>query len=159
MQDHQRNTGRRATILLAEDDPGDQELTRRALHVDSLTIDLQIVEDGEEALCYLRREGQYAGEGCAPFPDLILLDLNMPRMGGRELLKVLKADPHLGRIPVVLTTSKQEADILRSYDLGCNSYIQKSVDMRQFTDAVRQLGHYWFEVVTLPTEVSDGDSE
>ena len=151
MQDGQRKTGRKAVILLAEDDLGDQELTRRALQDDSLTVDLHIVEDGEEALSYLRREGDYAEEHSAPRPDLVLLDLNMPRMSGRELLKVLKDDPDLSRIPVVvLTTSEQEADILRSYDLGCSSYIQKPVDMQQFTNAVRQLGRYWFEVVTLP---------
>ncbi len=155
MQVCQRNTERSVTILLAEDDPGDQELTRRALQIDSLTIDLQIVEDGEETLLYLRREGRFAGHGCAPFPDLILLDLNMPRIGGREVLEAIKDDPRLSRIPVVvLTTSAQDTDIIRSYDLGCNSFIQKPVDMRQFTETVRQLGRYWFEVVTLPSTVS-----
>ena len=152
MCDAAGSPGTRITILLAEDDPGDQELTRRALQNDLDRIDLRIVEDGEEALDYLRQRDAYADPDDAPRPDLILLDLNMPRMNGREVLKVMKGDADLGRIPVVvLTTSEQEADILRSYDLGCNSYIQKPVDMDQFVNAVRQLGKYWFEVVTLPT--------
>jgi len=113
---------------------------------------LHIVGDGEEALEYLRREGRYSNPADAPRPDLILLDLNMPRMNGRELLKVLGEESELGRIPVVvLTTSEQEVDILRSYDLGCNSYIQKPVEMDQFVSSVRQLGHYWFDVCTLPS--------
>lgn len=149
---HGNETGaRRAIILLVEDDPGDQELTRRALSHESLSIDLQIANDGVEALNYLRREAEYADESLSPRPDLILLDLNMPRMTGRDLLKYLKEAPDLARIPiVVLTTSEQEADILRSYDLGCNSYIQKPVEMPQFVHAVEQLGRYWFDVVTLP---------
>lgn len=134
-----------------EDDPGDQELTRRALQNERSRADLRIVDDGEEALLYLRREERFSGPSCAPRPDLILLDLNMPRMNGRELLQILKKDPDLGRIPVVvLTTSEQETDILRSYDLGCNSYIKKPVDMKQFVSAVQQFGNYWFDVVTLP---------
>ena len=154
MSERQSNSKNRITILLVEDDPGDQELTRRALHDDLLGANLNIVGDGEEALDYLRRDGAFSEPEAAPRPDLILLDLNMPRMNGRELLKVLKTDPDLCRIPVVvLTTSEQEADILRSYDLGCNSYIQKPVDMDQFVDAVRKLGHYWFSVVTLPNAV------
>ena len=151
MSEYSRNAKRKIVILLAEDDPGDQELTRRALQHDATRIELRIVEDGEEALEYLRRQGVFSQPQAAPRPDLILLDLNMPRMNGRELLKILKDDPDLGRIPVViLTTSEQEADILRSYDTGCNSYIQKPVDMDQFVHAVRQLGQYWFEIVTLP---------
>lgn len=141
----------RITILLAEDDPGDQELTRRALKNDTGRIDMRVVEDGMEALDYLRRQGAYVDPASAPRPDLILLDLNMPRMNGREVLQALKHDPDLGRIPVVvLTTSQQEADILRSYDLGCNSYIQKPVEMDQFVNVLQQLGKYWFEIVTLP---------
>ncbi len=142
---------KRVVILLAEDDPGDQELTRRALQQDVFRVDLQIVEDGEQALDYLHRRGIYQDVVAFPSPDLILLDLNMPRVNGREVLQDLKRDSQLNRIPVVvLTTSEQEADILRSYDLGCNSYIQKPVDIDQFIEAVRQLGRYWFEVVTLP---------
>jgi CheY-like chemotaxis protein len=139
------------TLLLVEDDAGDQELTRRALAHDSLPIDLRIVNDGEEAMDYLRRRNKFLDVIDSPRPDLILLDLNMPRMNGREVLEQLKGDRDLGRIPVVvLTTSQQEADILQSYDLGCNSYIRKPVEMDQFIDAVQQLGKYWFEVVTLP---------
>ena len=137
------------TILLIDDDAGDQELTRRALK--ELQVDLKIVNDGEEALEYLAREGAYFDPIDSPRPDLILLDLNMPRMNGQEFLSVFNANPDLSRIPVVvLTTSRQEVDILRSYDLGCNSYIQKPVEMDQFINAVQQLGRYWFEVVTLP---------
>jgi CheY-like chemotaxis protein len=125
------------------------------LQSDLFGTELRIVEDGEEALEYLRREGAYADPETSPRPDLMLLDLNMPRMNGRELLKTLKDDPDLDRIPVcVLTTSEQEADILRSYDLGCNSYIQKPVEMDQFMNAVRKLGQYWFDVVTLPSAVA-----
>jgi CheY-like chemotaxis protein len=155
MSEYGRDSRRRITILLVEDDPGDQELTRRALQDDLVRTDLRVVEDGEDALEYLRREGVYSDPEDSPRPDLMLLDLNMPRMNGRELLKILKDDPDLGRIPVcVLTTSEQEADILRSYDLGCNSYIQKPVEMDQFVNAVQRLGQYWFDVVTLPTAAS-----
>ncbi|HEX5102825.1 MAG TPA: response regulator [Pirellulaceae bacterium] len=150
MQDIRR-TSKRVVILLAEDDPGDQELTRRALQHDVLRADLRVVENGEEALDYLYRRGRFAEPGTAPRPDLILLDLNMPKLGGREVLAELKRDPSLCRIPVVvLTTSNQETDIVKSYDLGCNSYIQKPVDIEQFMDSVRKLENYWFEVVTLP---------
>jgi len=142
---------RLAVILLAEDDPGDQELTRRALEEDVVRVDLRIVCDGEEALDYLQRRGQYADPESSPRPDLILLDLNMPRLTGREVLHTLKTSPDLCRIPVVvLTTSQQEADILATYDLGCNSYVQKPVDIDQFINVVRKMGNYWFEIVTLP---------
>lgn len=142
---------RNAVILLAEDDPGDQELTRRALRDDVLPADLRIVGNGEEALAYLRCEGRYTDETVAPRPDLILLDLNMPGMNGREVLHVIKGDDGLARIPVVvLTTSAQEADIQQSYQLGANSYIEKPADMAQFAKIIRQLGRYWFDVVTLP---------
>lgn len=146
-----RKPSRLAVILLVDDDPGDQELTRRALEEDVVRVDLRVASDGEEALDYLLRRGDYAGALDAPRPDLILLDLNMPRMNGREVLEVLKKSPDLCRIPVViLTTSKQEADIVTTYDLGCNSYVQKPVDIDQFIHVVRKMGNYWFEVVTLP---------
>ena len=146
--------GRLAVILLAEDDPGDQELTRRALEEDVLRVDLRIVSDGDEALDYLFQRGAFADKLAAPRPDLMLLDLNMPKRNGREVLQVLKASPDLCRIPVVvLTTSQQEADIISTYDLGCNSYVQKPVDLDQFIDVVRKLGNYWFEIVTLPHNV------
>jgi CheY-like chemotaxis protein len=148
--------GKRVVILLVEDDPGDQELTRRALQGDLLRTDLQIVENGEEALDYLYRRGRFAAREAAPRPDLILLDLNMPRLGGREVLAHIKHDPELGRIPVVvLTTSTQETDIVKSYDLGCNSYIHKPVDIEQFIRVIRQLENYWFELVTLPPIASE----
>ncbi len=148
----QPNYGKRVVILLVEDDPGDQELTRRALQDDVLRTDLRIANNGEEALEYLQRQGRYAEPGAAPRPDLILLDLNMPKRNGREVLKEIKADEELCRIPiVVLTTSEQEADIVQSYDLGCSSYIQKPVDIDQFIAVVRRLGNYWFEIVTLPS--------
>ncbi len=117
-----------------------------------LRTDLRIANNGEEALEYLQRQGRYAEPGAAPRPDLILLDLNMPKRNGREVLKEIKADEELCRIPiVVLTTSEQEADIVQSYDLGCSSYIQKPVDIDQFIAVVRRLGNYWFEIVTLPS--------
>lgn len=145
------SASKRVVILLAEDDPGDQELTRRALQGDILRTDLRIVENGEEAVDYLLRRGRFADPADAPRPDLILLDLNMPRMGGREVLAQIKHKPELGRIPVVvLTTSTQETDIVKSYDLGCNSYIHKPVDIEQFIQVIRQLKNYWFELVTLP---------
>ena len=151
MRNIESEGSKRVVILLAEDDLGDQELTRRALQEDVVRSDLHIVCDGEEMLDYLFRRGQYEEPDKSPRPDLILLDLNMPKVNGREALKVLKQDIELSRIPiVVLTTSEQEADILRSYDLGCSSYIQKPVDIDQFVDAVRKLGNYWFDVVTLP---------
>ncbi|NND96172.1 MAG: response regulator [Pirellulaceae bacterium] len=145
-----------AVILLVEDDPGDQELTRRALKHDSLNVDLRIAEDGEQAMDYLTRSGSFSDPATCPVPDLILLDLNMPKMNGREVLAELRNHELLSRIPVVvLTTSEQEMDILRSYDLGCNSYIQKPVDIDQFTESVRRLGTYWFGVVTLPPVHAD----
>lgn len=151
MQTFTEQAYRRAVILLAEDDPGDQELTRRALAEDVVRTDLRIVKDGQEALDYLLREGEYSDPATSPRPDLILLDLNMPRVDGKQVLKRLKAYPDLDHIPlVVMTTSTQEEDILRSYDLGCNSFVQKPVDINRFVNAVRELGHYWFELVTLP---------
>ena len=151
-----KRPGRNVVILLAEDDPGDQELTRRALENDAFATDLRIVADGEEVLEYLERRGRYEHAGTAPSPDLILLDLNMPKMNGREVLEVLRQNPATARIPVVvLTTSQQEADILRSYDLGCNSFIQKPVELDAFVETVRKLGDYWFDVVTLPPVTVD----
>ena len=143
--------GKPAVILLAEDDPGDQELTRRALEQSRIRNDLYIVEDGEEALDYLLRRGRYEDPASSPKPDLMLLDLNMPKMDGKQLLKQMRADPNLRRIPVVaLTTSKQESDIIRTYDLGANSYIVKPVDMDQFVNAIKVLKDYWFQIVVLP---------
>jgi CheY-like chemotaxis protein len=143
--------GKPAVILLAEDDPGDQELTRRALAQSRIRNELYIVEDGEEALDYLLRRGRYQDPDSSPKPDLMLLDLNMPKMDGKQLLQQMRADPSLRRIPVVaLTTSEQENDIIRTYDLGANSYIVKPVDMDQFVNAIRVLKDYWFQIVVLP---------
>jgi CheY-like chemotaxis protein len=143
--------GKLAVILLAEDDPGDQELTRRALEQSRIRNELYIVEDGEEALDYLLRRGRYQDPDSSPKPDLMLLDLNMPKMDGKQLLQQMRADPSLRRIPVVaLTTSEQENDIIRTYDLGANSYIVKPVDMDQFVNAIKVLKDYWFQIVVLP---------
>lgn len=139
-------------ILLVEDDPGDQALTRRALEEGGMPIELRIVEDGEEALEYLQQKGRFAAPGAAPPPDLVLLDLNLPRLDGKQVLERMRADPALRKLPVVaLTTSRHEADIARTYELGANSYIAKPVDMDQFVSTLRELGNYWFRLVLLPT--------
>ncbi|HTY88838.1 MAG TPA: response regulator [Candidatus Acidoferrum sp.] len=141
------------TILLADDDPDDRQLTRDAFAENRLVNMLHTVEDGEELMEYLRRQGRYADQKNAPLPGLILLDLNMPRKDGREALKEIKADPELRRIPiVVLTTSKAEEDILRTYDLGVNSYVTKPVTFKSLVELIKVLGRYWFEVVELPPE-------
>ncbi|MCX7867815.1 response regulator [Limisphaera sp. VF-2] len=141
------------TILMADDDPDDRELTREAFRESRLANEFHTVEDGEELLDYLHRRGRYAALNGAPLPGLILLDLNMPRKDGREALREIKSDPHLRRIPiVVLTTSKAEEDILRSYDLGVNSYVTKPVTFQSLVELVRVLGRYWFEVVELPPD-------
>jgi CheY-like chemotaxis protein len=147
----EQNT-KRAIVLLAEDDPGDQELTRRALQEDVLRTTLYVVSDGEEAMDFLLRRGDYDDPAAAPRPDLLLLDLNMPKLDGRQVLQQIRKDEGLRRLPVVvLTTSKQEEDIIRSYDVGCNSFITKPVDIGAFMRTVREMGSYWFELVTLPT--------
>lgn len=126
-------------------------MTRRALEQSRIRNDLYIVEDGEEALDYLLRRGKYEDPASSPKPDLMLLDLNMPKMDGKQLLKQMRVDPNLRRIPVVaLTTSKQEKDIIRTYDLGANSYIVKPVNMDQFINAIKVLKDYWFQIVVLP---------
>lgn len=145
--------GKMITILLADDDPDDRKLTQDAFTENRLVNVLHCVEDGEELMEYLRREGRYAAQKDAPLPGLILLDLNMPRKDGREALKEIKADPALRRIPVVvLTTSKAEEDILRTYDLGVNSYVTKPVTFKSLVELIKVLGRYWFEVVELPPD-------
>ena len=135
-------------ILLVEDSPSDAELTIEALRDAKLRNRLSHVEDGVEALRFVRREGGYAQ---APRPDLILLDLNLPRKDGREVLAELKADADLGTIPVVvLTTSRAEQDVLRAYQLQANCYITKPVDFEQFLQVVRSIESFWLYVVTLP---------
>jgi CheY-like chemotaxis protein len=145
--------GNMITILLADDDPDDRQLTRDAFKENRLANALATVEDGEELLEYLHRRGKYKHLEGTPLPGLILLDLNMPRKDGREALKEIKAHPEFRRIPiVVLTTSKAEEDILRTYDLGVNSYITKPVTFKSLVEIVKVLGRYWFEVVELPPE-------
>ena len=142
--------GRPAIILLAEDDPGDQELTRRALEEGKIRNELHIVKDGEEALDYLLHRGPYANPTTSPRPDLLLLDLNMPKIDGRQLLQRIRADERLRRLAVVvLTTSQDEADIIRTYDLGANSYITKPMELRKFIQVIQALETYWFQVVVL----------
>ena len=140
-------------ILLAEDDPDDRLLTRRALAKSPIANEFSSVEDGEELMRYLRREGEYSDPADAPRPGLILLDLNMPRMDGREALREIKSDPELRRIPVVvLTTSEAEQDILQSYDLGVNAFVTKPVTFDGLAEAVQALGEFWFDLVKLPPE-------
>lgn len=137
-------------ILLVEDNPGDVRLTQEALKDSKIHNTLSVVQDGVEALAFLRREGEYAS---APRPDIILLDLNLPRKDGREVLHEIKHDDDLKRIPVVvLTTSANEEDILRSYDLHANCYITKPVDFRQFITIVKTIENFWFSIVKLPPE-------
>lgn len=150
-----KTEGKMITILLADDDPDDRKLTQDAFVENRLVNVLNCVEDGEELMEYLRRQGRYVDQKDAPLPGLILLDLNMPRKDGREALKEIKADPELRRIPiVVLTTSKAEEDILRTYDLGVNSYVTKPVTFKSLVELVKVLGRYWFEVVELPPSES-----
>ena len=145
--------GKMITIVLADDDPDDRQLTGDAFKENRLANSLDCVEDGEELMDYLHRRGKFSNLSNAPLPGLILLDLNMPRKDGREALKELKANPEFRRIPiVVLTTSKAEEDILRSYDLGVNSYITKPVTFKSLVEIVKVLGRYWFEVVELPAD-------
>ena len=135
-------------ILLAEDNPGDVRLTQEAFKEGDMLINLHVAADGVEATEFLKKEGNYAD---APSPDLILLDLNMPRKNGREVLEEIKADEKLRRIPVVvLTTSQAEEDIIRSYDLHANCFITKPVDMDQFIEVIRLIEGFWFSVVKLP---------
>jgi CheY-like chemotaxis protein len=145
------NPGNPIVILLADDDEEDRMLAADALEESRVVNDLRFVEDGDELLDYLYKRGRYEGSDSAPVPGLILLDLNMPRKDGREALKVIKADPDLRRIPVVvLTTSKAEEDIYRTYDLGANSFITKPVSFEGLVAVMRDIGRYWIEIVELP---------
>lgn len=135
-------------ILLVEDNPGDARLAQEALKEGRMASRLKVVVDGVEAMSYLRREGPFAD---APRPHLVLLDLNLPRKDGRQVLAEMKADPELRRIPVVvLTTSQAEQDVIKSYDLHANCYITKPVDLDRFIAVVRSIEEYWCAVVTLP---------
>jgi len=141
--------GKPVEVLLVEDNPGDVRLTLEALKDGKVNNHLSVVEDGVEALAFLRREGKYAD---ASRPDLILLDLNLPKKDGREVLEEIKNDAELRSIPVViLTTSKAEEDVYRTYDLGVNSYIMKPLSFDELVNIVKTLTKYWFEIVRLPS--------
>lgn len=142
---------KKITILLADDDEDDRLLTEEALHESRLANDLHMVEDGEELMDYLHRRGKFASLEEDSRPGLILLDLNMPKMDGREALREIKSNASLRQIPVVvLTTSKAEEDIYRTYDLGANSFITKPVMFESLVRVMKDLGTYWFEIVELP---------
>ncbi len=142
------NEFRTIVILLVEDNPGDARLTQEAMRDSKMLNLIHVVEDGVEAMAFLRREGRYSE---APRPDLILLDLNLPKKDGRAVLAEIKTDPDLRRIPVVvLTTSRSEEDVLKAYDLHANAYVTKPVDLEQFMKIVALIDDFWFNVVTLP---------
>ena len=144
-------TAKPITILMADDDPDDRQLTREAFEEAKLANDLRFVEDGVELLDYLHRRGKYADPATSPRPGIILLDLNMPRKDGREALQELKQDPRFRAIRVIImTTSKAEEDILRTYNLSAASYITKPVTFEALVDVVKTLGKYWLEIVELP---------
>ena len=137
-------------VLLVEDNPGDARLTREALKEGRILNNLTVVPDGVEAMEFLRKRGPYVN---APRPDLILLDLNLPRKNGREVLHEIKTDQALRRIPVmVLTTSNAEEDLTSAYNLHANCYITKPLDLEQFMTVVRSIEHFWFHIVTLPAD-------
>lgn len=146
-------SGKPITILMADDDRDDCLLVKDAFIESRLVNDLRFVEDGEDLMDYLYNRSKYSDVTVAPRPGLVLLDLNMPRKDGREALMEIKADPDLRGIPiVVLTTSKQEEDILRSYDVGANSYITKPVTFKGLVEVIKSLGKYWLDIVELPRE-------
>ena len=137
-------------VLLVEDNPGDAQLTRIALEESKISIHLNVVEDGVEAMAFLRKQEKYVK---AAHPDIVLLDLNLPRKDGREVLAEIKADENLRRIPVViLTTSQAQEDILKAYNLSANCYITKPVDFDQFVKIVQSIENFWFAIVKLPPE-------
>jgi len=140
--------GKPIEILLVEDNPGDVDLAREGLEESKLRNTLHVVEDGEEAMAFLLREGEYAD---APCPDVILLDLNLPRMDGREVLAEIKLNQDLRHIPVIVLTSSQiEEDIMKSYQLHANCYISKPIMFAEFVKVVRAVEDFWFTIVTLP---------
>lgn len=144
-------TTKSITILMADDDPDDRQMTKEAFAESHLNNDLRFVEDGVELMDYLCRRGKYTDPSTSPFPGVLLLDLNMPRMDGREALREIKKDPRLKNLRVViLTTSKAEEDIHRSYDLSASSYISKPVTLAALIDVIKTMGKYWLEIVELP---------
>jgi CheY-like chemotaxis protein len=142
-------THRAIQILLVEDSPADIELTQRMLRDAKIANDVHVVEDGEQAIAFVRRRGEFDG---APTPDLVLLDLNLPKKDGREVLEEMKGDPELRRIPiVVLTTSAEERDVLRAYDSYVNAYVTKPLDIDSFTSVARSIEDFWMTFVKLPS--------
>jgi CheY-like chemotaxis protein len=147
-----RRSAKPITILMADDDPDDRQMTREAFEASRLANDLRFVKDGVELMDYLRRQNSYSDPASSPRPGLILLDLNMPKKDGRQALSEIKADPNLRHIRVVvMTTSKAEEDILRTYDLGASSYVTKPVTFNALVDVINTLGRYWLEIVELPS--------
>lgn len=147
-----KQKGSTVTLLMAEDDPDDRVMVEEAWQESLLSDDLHFVEDGEELMHYLKHQGKYAYGVDAPRPSLILMDLNMPKKDGREALKEIKSDPDLRHIPVVvLTTSRAEEDIVRSYEMGANSFITKPVTFDALVDVLKTLRKYWLEIVALPS--------
>ncbi len=141
--------GRPVEILLVEDNPADVRLTEEVFETCKITNHMHVVTDGEEALAFIRKKGSYAGK---PRPDVVLLDLNLPKKDGREVLSEIKSDPELKTIPViVLTTSDADQDVWKAYDSGVNSYITKPVDLKQFVDVCRSIEDFWLTIVKLPT--------
>ena len=144
------SNGRLVEILLVEDNPGDVRLTKEAMKEGKIRNNLSVASDGVEAMAFLRREGKYAD---APRPDVVLLDLNLPKKDGRSVLKEIKEDPNLRRIPVViLTSSKADEDVLNSYDLHANCFVTKPGDLEQFIDVVKSVEGFWLQIVKLPKE-------
>ena len=150
--------GKPITILMADDDADDRLMTKEAFEESKLVNDLRFVEDGVELLDYLKRRGKYSDPASSPRPGLILLDLNMPKKDGREALREIKSDPKLKSIRIViLTTSKAEEDIYRTYDLSAASYITKPVTFAAMAEVVKVLGKYWLEIVALPNDENTAD--
>jgi two-component system response regulator len=151
----QTKTGKPITILMADDDADDRQMTKEAFEESRLANDLRFVEDGEELMDYLCRRGKFSDPATSPRPGLILLDLNMPKKDGREALREIKNDPKLKSIRVVvMTTSKAEEDIERIYELSAASYITKPVTFTGLAEVIRTLGKYWLEIVELPSEAN-----
>jgi CheY-like chemotaxis protein len=143
---------RQLTVLLVEDNPRDVRLTQRAFKQAGLPHDLRVVRDGDEALAYLHREGAYKEAETAPRPDVILLDLNLPRMGGHELLREVKQDHRFRQVPNCPATSERPDDVRLAYEAGANAYLLKPVEFSRFTEVIGQLGKFWLEIVELPPE-------
>jgi CheY-like chemotaxis protein len=151
-----KEPGQPIVILIADDDEDDLQMTLDALRESRLGNDVRTVRDGEELMDYLLRSGAYGEPGSAPTPGLILLDLNMPKKDGREALAEIKTSAELRKIPViVLTTSRAEEDVFRSYDLGVNSFVTKPVTFAGLAEAMKVLARYWFEIVELPTRAEN----